>query len=127
MRLPLLPVAGLIAILGCAPRPPLAEPAPAGLAELEARRAAHPGAPRVLTAVGVELYRAGEFARARDVMLAELARDPGDPRALIHLGLAHESQSEPERALTAYRRALAGRLDRSQRQSIEARLPVLTR
>jgi TolB-like protein len=127
MRLHHLVLAGLIGTLGCAPRAPLAGPAPADLAELEARRAAHPGDPRVLTDVGVELYRAGAFARARDVLLAALALDPRDPRALIHLGLSHESLTEPELALAAYRRALAGRLDRSQRQSIEARLPVISR
>lgn len=127
MRLFLLLLAGLIGAAGCAPRAPLAGPAPADLAELEARRAAHPGDPRVLTDVGVELYRAGAFGRARDVLVAALALDPGDPRALIHLGLSHEGLGEPELALATYRRALAGRLDRSQRQSIEARLPVITR
>ncbi|HSE52252.1 MAG TPA: hypothetical protein VLB00_08680, partial [Gemmatimonadales bacterium] len=127
MRLPLLVLAGLLGASGCAPRPPLPGPAPADLAELEARRAAHPGDPRVLTDVGVELYRAGAFARARDVLLGALALDPGDARALIHLALTHESLSEPELALAAYRRALAGRLDRSERRSIEARLPVVTR
>ena len=127
MRLHLLVLAALIGVPGCAPRTPPGGPAPADLAELEARRAAHPGDPRVLTDVGVELYRAGAFARARDVLLAALALDPDDSRALIHLGLAHESLTEPELALAAYRRVLAGRIDRSQRQSIEARLPVITR
>jgi TolB-like protein len=127
MRLHLLVLAGLSGAMGCAPRAPLAGPAPADLTELEARRAAHPGDPRVLADVGVELYRVGALARARDVLLAALALDPGDPRALIHLGLTHESLREPEPALAAYRRALAGRLDRSERRSIEARLPVITR
>jgi TolB-like protein len=127
MRPHLLVLAGLILAPGCGPRAPLAGPAPADLAGLEARRAAHPGDPRVLTDVGVEFYRAGAFARSRDVLLAALALDAGDTRALIHLGLAHESLSEPELALDAYRRALAGRPDRSERRSLEARLTVLTR
>lgn len=120
-------LAGLIGATGCAPRGPLAGPAPGDLAEVEARRAAHPGDPRVLTDVGVELYRAGAFARSRDVLLAALALEPRETRALIHLGLAHESLAEPELALAAYRRALGERLDRSERRSVEARLPVITR
>lgn len=127
MRPHLLVLAGLVCATGCGPRAPLAEPAPADLAELEARRAAHPGDSRVLTDVGVELYRAGAFALSRDVLRAALALDPRDTRATIHLGLAHEGLSEPELALAAYRSALAGRLDRSARRSIEARLPVITR
>ena len=120
-------LAGLIGATGCAPRAPLAGPAPGDLAELEARRAAHPGDPRVLTDIGVELYRAGAFARSRDVLLAALALEPRETRALIHLGLAHESLAEPELALAAYHRALGERLDRSERRSVEARLPVITR
>jgi TolB-like protein len=120
-------LAGLIGATGCGPRPPLAGPAPGDLAELEARRAAHPGDPRVLADVGVELYRAGAFARSRDVLLGALALDPRDTRAIIHLGLGYEGLSEPELALAAYRRALAERLDRSERRSVEARLPVITR
>ena len=127
MRPHVLLLAGLIGAAGCAPRTPLADPAPADLAELEARRAAHPGNPRVLTDVGVELYRAGALARARDVLLASLALDPEDSRAIVHLGLAYEGLSEPDLALAAYHRALAGRLDRSERRSIEARLGVITR
>ncbi len=127
MRSKLLLLAGLIcSAAGCAPRTPLAEPAPAELAALEARRAAHPNDPRILTDVGVAYYRAGAFDRARDVLLAALALDSADSRATIHLGLAHEGLAEPELALAAYRRALARELDRTERRSIEARLAVLT-
>ena len=128
MRSSLLVFAGLIAsAAGCASRGPLAEPAPADLSALEARRAAHPNDFRILTDVGVGYYQAGAFDRARDVLLAALALAPADVRATIHLGLAYEGLSQPEQALAAYRRALTRELDRAERRSIEARLPILTR
>lgn len=124
----LLVLAGLMcSAAGCAPRAPVAEPAPADLAALEARRAAHPNDPRILTDVGVAYYRAGAFDRARDVLLAALVLEPADIRATIHLGLTYEELAEPEQALAAYRRALTRELDRTERRSIEARLAVLTR
>ena len=127
MRSSLLLLAGLTsAVLGCAPRTPPAGPTPADLTALEARRAAHPDDPRNLTEVGVAYYRAGAFAQARDVLLASLALDPTDLEATVHLGLAHEKLGEPEQAVAAYRRALAQKLDRTQRRNIETRLSGLT-
>ena len=128
MRSKLLLLAGFLsAALGCAPRSPSAGPAPADLAALETRRAAHPNDPRILTDIGVAFYQAGALDRAREVLLAALALEPDDTRATIHLGLTYEGQAESEQALAAYRRALARKLDRAERQSVEARLGVLTR
>jgi tetratricopeptide (TPR) repeat protein len=128
MRSTLLVLTGLIsAVTGCAPRTPLAGPLPSDLSALEARRAAHPNDPRILTDVGVAFYQAGAFDRARDVLLAALVLEPGDIRATIHLGLAYEELAEPEQALAAYRRALAHALNRAERQGVEGRLAVLAR
>jgi len=127
MRSTLLVLTGVMSALGCAPRTPPARPVPTDLSALEARRAAHPDDPRILTDVGVAYYQAGVFDRARDVLRAALALDPGDTRATIHLGLAYEGLAEPEAALAAYRRALARSRDRGERQRVEARLALLTR
>ena len=127
MRSTLLVLTGLISALGCASRTPPAGPVPTDLSALEARGAAHPNDPRILTDVGVAYYQAGAFDRARDVLRAALVLEPGDTRATIHLGLAYEGLAEPEEALAAYRRALSRSLDRGERRGVEARLAVLTR
>lgn len=125
MRLTLLLIAG--AVVACGPNRPAASPSPIDLAALEAQQAAHPNDPRVLTDVGVALYRANAFERSRDVLMAALVLAPKDSRAAIHLGLAHEGLAQTDLAIEAYRRALALPVSREERQAIDGRLAALTK
>lgn len=122
-----LPVLLSVVLVACAPQQPAGSPEPFATAELEALLQAHPGDPRVLTDVGVAFYRASAFQRSRDVLIAALVLAPRDPRAVIHLGLAHEGLGELDLAIDAYRRALALPVSREERRAIDARLGALTR
>ena len=118
---------GVMLVAACAPRVRAPQASPSDLAALDARRAAHPSDPRSLTDVGIAFYRAGAHQKARDVLEAALALDPGNFTAAVHLGLAFEGLADFDAALTAYRRAGSLKASKAERRSVEERLIALTR
>jgi tetratricopeptide (TPR) repeat protein len=58
--------------------------------------------------LGVLYYRAGEIAKADDLLTKALAISPNDPETQYFLGLIRYSQNRNEEALTAFKKATAG-------------------
>jgi aspartyl/asparaginyl beta-hydroxylase (cupin superfamily) len=65
------------------------------------------GDPRALAASGIQALRAGDPARARDLIGQALAIAPKDPPLWVNLALAHRALGETEQELAALERALA--------------------
>jgi TolB-like protein len=123
------PVAGLalLFLVACAPASAPPEVRPVDIPALEAEQARRSHDPDGLTRIGMAYYRAGEFARARDVLAAVETLDPRGFRAVIYLGLAHEKLGAWDEAIAAYGRARLMRVSRSDRALVEQRLVEVTR
>jgi TolB-like protein len=65
--------------------------------------------------------------RTREELLAALAHDPQDFRAMVELGIVSEKLGQYGEALAAYRRAEAMHLPGPVRKAVEQRLTALTR
>jgi tetratricopeptide (TPR) repeat protein len=77
------------------------------LKRLQAAMALSPGSGGVVDSVGWAYFRAGDLAHA-DTYLEQASRlEPADPEILEHLGRLYERRQERDRALAAYRKALA--------------------
>jgi Tfp pilus assembly protein PilF len=95
---------------------------PAAMRRLEVAMALDPGAGGIVDSLGWAYLRAGNRARAQELLVEADRLEPGDPEILEHLGDLYAQGQDAARALAAYREAL--RHDPSERlaREIEARV-----
>jgi tetratricopeptide (TPR) repeat protein len=89
---------------------------------LQAAAALDPGSGAVLDSLGWVSFRAGQLDKA-GLFLEQAGRlDPVDAEILTHLGDLYAKRSEPERAATAYRKALSQKPEERLRRRLEESL-----
>ena len=89
---------------------------------LQAAAALEPGAGAVLDSLGWVSFRSGQLDKAA-LFLEQAGRlDPVDAEILTHLGDLYAKRSEPERAATAYRKALGQKPEDRLRRRLEESL-----
>lgn len=81
-----------------------------------------PAAGAIIDSVGWAHFRAGDLDRAA-LFLEQAGRlEPDDPEILTHLGELYARRKEPERAASAYRKALAQKPEETLRRRLEDQL-----
>ena len=78
----------------------------AALPFLQRAQEVRPTAPEVLSALGAGLAAAGDMAQAVQVYLEALRHGPGDPVALVNVGLALETLGREDDAAAMYEEAV---------------------
>jgi TolB-like protein len=116
--------AGLMLAAGCATVQPTPQ---AAIMRLEAQRTAKPKSVEVLRALGVQYYKAQQYAEARARLTEAATLAPNDGVVALYLGLSAEAMNDLPAARTAYTSYLkVGRTQRVRRQ-LEGRLAVIQR
>jgi TolB-like protein len=116
--------AGLMLAAGCATVQPTPQ---AAIMRLEAQRTAKPKSVEVLRALGVQYYKAQQYAEARARLSEAATLAPKDGVVALYLGLAAEGMNDLPAARAAYTSYLkVGRTQRVRRQ-LEGRLAVIQR
>lgn len=116
--------AGLVLGAGCASVQPTPQVA---IARLEAKRTESPKSVDVLRALGVQYYKAQQYADARTALTEAQTLAPNDGVVALYLGLSAEAANDLPAAKAAYSSYLkVGRTQRVRRQ-LEGRLAAMQR
>jgi tetratricopeptide (TPR) repeat protein len=82
---------------------------PRATRRLQAAVALSPGSGGIIDSLGWAYFHAGDVARATAFLEQANRLEPGDPEILEHLGDLYAKKQQRDRALDAYRKALAGK------------------
>lgn len=93
--------------------------------QLQAAMVLDPGAGGIVDSLGWAYLRAGDLARASELLTEADRLEPADPEILAHLAELYSRQRQNDRAVATYRRALEHDPDDRVARDIEARLRKL--